>query len=471
MIESAVNPPNIPPVRTRRLPPVIFRNWQIESSESMVHGSVAPVNEKYSEYRGGLLSLSFLGLLLTQFLSVINDNLIKWLVAKIAVHHVGEQWQGWALGGGSAAFVLPFILFASPAGYLADRFSKGQVIVYVKAIELVVAVLAVLAIYAENIPLMFLTLFLLGTQASLFGPAKLGSIPELLKSEKLSIANGIANLATVVAIIVGTIAGFELYVRTGKTDGMGPVNVPGYGTMNGLVVSGAVMLGLAILGLAASFCIKAVPAANPQRTFHWNLISSSRRDLRLISRDKFLMKIALGQAFFWSLACLAQLNLVPYAKSELQLNEVHTGYLMGVMAFGVCVGSVVAGVWSGKRVELRLVPVAAVGLVFCGCMLYFSQNSHRMTMVWLFFLGAFGGAYDVPLMAYLQKYSREEERGSVFAANNFLTFAGMFVVSLLFSVLTDFFEVSPPTIFLLSGLITLPVGYGMYRLSLTKPSA
>ena len=164
--------------------------------------------------------------------------------------------------------------------------------------------------------------------------------------------------------------------------------------------------------------------------------------------------------------------------------------MMGFMAAGVCVGSVVAGLWSGSKVEMRLVPWAAGGLVVCGVMLYLSQdialirtmmgaaqadwmaeNAKPITIVWLFLLGAFGGAYDVPLMAYLQKYSREEERGSVFAANNFLTFAGMFVISLLFFLISDLLKVTPPWVFMLSGLITIPVAVVMYRLSCEKPSA
>ncbi|MFO1022703.1 MAG: MFS transporter [Planctomycetales bacterium] len=175
------------------------------------------MREDLAHHRGGLWSVSFLGLLVTQFLSIINDNLVKWLVAEIAIHHMGDDYRGFALGGGTAAFVLPFILFASPAGFLADRYSKRNVIVNVKAIELFVAILACIAIGLGSIPLMFATLFLLGTQASLFGPAKLGSIPELLLPEKLSIANGLANLATVSRHYCGTISGFQLCQSPGST--------------------------------------------------------------------------------------------------------------------------------------------------------------------------------------------------------------------------------------------------------------
>ena len=51
-----------------------------------------------------------------------------------------------ALSVGLACFVLPYILLAAPAGYLADRFSKRTVIVACKVAEMVVMALGVAAI-------------------------------------------------------------------------------------------------------------------------------------------------------------------------------------------------------------------------------------------------------------------------------------------------------------------------------------
>ena len=98
-----------------------------------------------------LISKSFLGLLFTQFLGATNDNILRWLVIGIGKDYAGVNVSN-LLALGTAVFVLPYILLAAPAGYLADRYSKRQVIVLCKvgealimtAIGLAVAVPAVL---------------------------------------------------------------------------------------------------------------------------------------------------------------------------------------------------------------------------------------------------------------------------------------------------------------------------------------
>ena len=61
-----------------------------------------------------------------------------------------------------------------------------------------------MAILIGNVYLMFLVVALIGSQAALFGPAKLGSIPEMLRPSKISSANGLLGLTTVVAVALGT---------------------------------------------------------------------------------------------------------------------------------------------------------------------------------------------------------------------------------------------------------------------------
>jgi acyl-[acyl-carrier-protein]-phospholipid O-acyltransferase/long-chain-fatty-acid--[acyl-carrier-protein] ligase len=45
------------------------------------------------------------------------------------------------------------------------------------------------------------------TQAALFGPSKYGLLPELLPAKRLSWGNGVIELGTFLAIIVGTVTG------------------------------------------------------------------------------------------------------------------------------------------------------------------------------------------------------------------------------------------------------------------------
>ncbi len=128
-----------------------------------------------SNGRGRVFSLSFLALVATQFFVSLNDNMFRWLVVPIGKELIGSKWaempefvRQWmkpdelALSLGLACFTLPFLLFAAPAGYFADRFSKRDVMVICKAAEIAVLALGIAAILWGNVPLMFVMLFILG---------------------------------------------------------------------------------------------------------------------------------------------------------------------------------------------------------------------------------------------------------------------------------------------------------------------
>ncbi len=95
-------------------------------------------------------------------------------------------------------------MFAAPAGFLADRFSKRSVMVACKVAEIVVIGLGVVAILIGSVPLMFVMLFILGGQAMMFITSKLGAIPEIVRSDKISSANGLINMVSMSAIILGS---------------------------------------------------------------------------------------------------------------------------------------------------------------------------------------------------------------------------------------------------------------------------
>ena len=123
--------------------------------------------------RGEVYSRSFLALVATQFFVSLNDNMFRWLVMSIGKELLHHHWSAMpaiiqnsikpedaALSLGLACFTLPFLVFAAPAGFLADRFSKRRVMVAYKAVELAVIGLGVLAIMIGSVPLMFVILCL-----------------------------------------------------------------------------------------------------------------------------------------------------------------------------------------------------------------------------------------------------------------------------------------------------------------------
>ncbi len=111
-----------------------------------------------SRPRDGIGSLSFIALLLTQLLTAINDNVFRWLAIGIGKDYVDQSQIGVILMAGTACFVVPYLVLAAPAGYLADRFSKRNVIVGCKVAEIFIMALGVAAIAIDVPPMVNLIL-------------------------------------------------------------------------------------------------------------------------------------------------------------------------------------------------------------------------------------------------------------------------------------------------------------------------
>jgi len=382
----------------------------------------------------GLLSQSFQGLLLTQFLGAANDNILRWLVIGVGKQYVEKSQVGWILMAGTASFVLPYLLLAAPAGYLADRFSKQRVVVACKLAEIAIMTIAIAAILIGNVALLLVVVALMGAQSALFGPSKLGSIPEMLDESKISAANGLIGLTTVISAALGTAVGNWLATATGV---MGQEN---------WWLSATVLIGTAIAGWGASLLIARLPVANSLRSFPWNAAQQTFHDLRELYNRKDIFRVALGIMFFWSLAALAQLNIDQFAAEGGTTRQTQVIPLLIALVMGVGLGSVLAGVWSSGRVELGILPLGAGGLAVTAFLLFTVEGtlvnpgtawttSYVTASLLLLLLGFFGGLFDVPLAAYMQLKSPPESRGSILAASNFLTFSGVLLVALAFGVM------------------------------------
>ena len=155
--------------------------------------------------------LCFWSLIATQFQGAFNDNGLKFLILYLIVgtNLTPDQEETKVLLVG-ALFALPFILFSMTGGYLADRFSKRTVTIGTKLFEIGVMVFAIAGFAVHSMPMSLAALFLASTQGALFGPSKYGLLPEILPEERLSWGNGVIELGTFLAAIVGTVAAGQL---------------------------------------------------------------------------------------------------------------------------------------------------------------------------------------------------------------------------------------------------------------------
>lgn len=418
-------------------------------------GSEAESSPSPALSRGPLTSRSFLSLLAVQFLTVLNDNTFRWLVVPLAKPDLGPAA---ALSLGLAGFTLPFIVLATPAGYLADRFSKTHVIRTCKIAEIIIMLLGIIAILSQQIWLLFGVVVMTGMMAALFSPSKSGSIPEQVDESQLSQANGLMGLMTVVPAAFGFLLGNLLasYAQPTPDDAV---------TVGSLLPAAATIMVIAVAGWLASLWISVAPPADSSRRIPWNPFAETVSSLKILTSDRPLLRAALGIAFFWILASLAQMNVDQLGQQELKMPQLRIGILGMMLVLGVGGGSVLAGRWSGGHVELGIVPLGALGVVVWSMLLCLSgwwahtsaDYAFYAACISLCFLGASAGLFDVPLEAYLQQRSEPRQLGQVLSATNFLAFSGIMLISGAYYWMIDIQKLSPSFVFLLAGLGTIPV--------------
>jgi len=375
----------------------------------------------------GIWSPSFQGLLWTNWLTAINDNIFRWFVIGVGKTFVAPQYHGRILMFGTVCFVLPYILFASPAGWLADRYRKRNVIVACKIAEIIVMILGVISLLCGSLYMLMFTVALMGAQSALFAPSKIGTIPELLSEEEISKGNGVFALATLSAVVIGMGAGNKL------------ADIAGVRGENEIWLTALVLVGVAILGTLISFLIRARAAANPKAIFPKNFLLETWRDIVDLSKRGPLFRVALGTVFFLAIAGLAQLNIDAFADESGSINESEKFPLLVSLVLGLGLGSVVAGLASGNRIELGLVPIGALGMVVFMVALAFSPErfitgnifggGQVLSCILLAGLGISAGFFDVPLNSYLQHKSPVKQRGRILSATNCLMFAGIALFS------------------------------------------
>ncbi len=285
---------------------------------------------------------------------------------------------------------------------------------------------------------------LMGAQAALFSPSRYGAIAEILRPEKLTKGNGLMGMVTIVSSAVGFVAGNGLFVQMQRLfDANTPILTAGP-TLASVASAATAFISVALLGLGASLMIRPLPIADLARRFPKRFISGTLSELRLLARDRTLFRTALGIAFFWFLASLAKINIDSFGTKVLALRQENIGLLLAMLVVGVGLGSVLAGLWSGDKVELGIVPLGAAGICVSAFLLYLTGhslmgalaqrqsggggdrcgNAPRLRLVVRVAdcAGRFGGPVRYPLESYLQLRSEVETRGSILAANNFISY-------------------------------------------------
>ena len=146
----------------------------------------------------------------TQFLGAGNDNVYKNAMVIFVAYHATTLTTldpNTLVNLAAAIFILPFVLFSATAGQLADKYEKSRLIRLIKLFEIGIMVIAFCRLLVRSLPLLFGALALMGLHSTLFGPVKYVDPAAAPALDELVGGNGLVEMGTFVAILLGTIAG------------------------------------------------------------------------------------------------------------------------------------------------------------------------------------------------------------------------------------------------------------------------
>ena len=366
---------------------------------------------------------SFWGMTTTQFLGAFNDTVYKQLVLLLCVQVVVSSgktadMQSVAL----AVFSLPFILFSGSAGWLADRIKKRTVIVGCKVAEIVIMAAGGVAFalmaqpqmvgdhyVTSGLPLgVFVVLFLMGTHSAIFGPAKYGILPEMVRGRDLPRFNGVIQMTTFLALIFGVVAGSMLAGAFRQQ----------------LWMASVVCVTIAVAGTLASLFVRGSPPSRRGLKFTPSSVAISGETWRLLAGDRALLGALLTYSLFWFLGGVVQPSVNALGVLQLKRADWETGLLAACMGLGIAAGCVLAGWLSAGRVNFRLVRIGAWGMLLCLVLLALPGGTHGQllgyygSMPVLVAMGLFAGLLAVPLQVFIQARPPEDQKGRMIGSMN-----------------------------------------------------
>jgi MFS family permease len=367
---------------------------------------------------------TFHGLIIAQFLAGFNDQAIH-AMAMFYARHTGILTEAQAISLMPILFYAPWAIFCTISGYLADRFSKTYSLITWKISEIFIALVLVLGFFLGtnlHMPagawIVMSTVFMMGTHAAFFAPAKYGAMPEILQPHILSRGNGILESTTFLASILGTVCGGFLFFQFQDRE----------------IWVGVIILVLSVIGAAASLMIAYLPPSNPTRLFPVNLIKPLITNLRLLLNSRPLALSVMGIAFF--------IFMVAYMRSSVYMHgearhwpEWRTSLIVATVALGVGLGSPLAGYLSGGKIELGLVPLACIGMAAATFWAGLAIDHTISLVAALIVIGFFSGFYMVPLYTLLQHRAPKTSKGDLVATSNFINVTGAISASILFFLL------------------------------------
>ena len=413
----------------------------------------------------------FLPFFVTQFLGAFNDNLFKNSLLVIVVSSAmagSDSTTNFTTNLAAGLFILPYFLFSTTAGLLADKYDKALLIRRIKIAEIIIMLAGCYALWSLNITLMLAILFCLGTQSSFFGPIKYSIIPQHLDNSELLGANAQVGMGTFVSILLGTLIGGWIVTME-----QGPMWV------------GGLTVAVAIIGWLSSKEIPPAPSASDDIRISLNPIAEARQNFKLAKKDPTVFYCILANSWFWLYGGSFLTQVPNFAVTVLNGHATLITILLAAFIIGVAIGSLLCTKLSGGVVEPGIVPIGAIGLTVFAIDLFFSSSAFQLgnqsassvlpvqffgligalrVTFDLIFIGLFGGLYIVPLYSMIQQRSASDVRARVLSVNNICNAFYMVVGSIIGIICLSILSWTIPQFFFgIAVMNMLFTGYIFYR--------
>ncbi|AJY17857.1 MFS transporter [Burkholderia multivorans] len=404
----------------------------------------------------------------TQFLGALNDNVFKIGFTSLVTYHtarfsgVDAKTAAFLI---SAIFILPFVLFSATSGQIADKYDKATLTRFVKTFEIVLMLIGAAGFVTHSAALLYLCTFMMGMHSTLFGPVKYSYLPQHLGEHELVGGNGLVEMGTFIAILIGTIVGGAAAGIEGSGERVLAVSV----------------VAIALAGRLAAHRVPPTPAPQPDLVINWNPISETWRNLALARQNRTVFLSLLGISWLWFVGATFLTSFFNFAKDVLSASPDVVTVLLATFSVGIGLGSLLCERLSQRRVEIGLVPLGSIGISVFAIDLYFASHAlpapahllsvgeflaglrHWRILADLFLLAMFGGFYSVPLYALIQSRSAPTHRARIIAANNILNAFFMIVSAVMAMALTKA-GVDIPGLFLVTALLNVAVAAYIYLL-------
>ncbi|MYZ43831.1 MFS transporter [Schauerella aestuarii] len=262
-------------------------------------------------------------------------------------------------GALQTAQTLPFLLFALPAGVLADRYARRTLMVTAEALRAgaLLAIVALLAAQALGLNGLALLGFVGAAGTVLYSVAAPALVPQLVPRAQLTAANRSIELARSTAFVAGPAAGGSLVGMMGAPAAyvlatalsivalLLLLRLP-HATTRGFL-SPASTDSPASADAAASSLPNAHTQCQPPRKHVWHDL---RDGAAFVWTQPLLRPLLIGSTFFNTAWFILQAVYVAYAIDRLGLNATGVGLTLGSYGAGMVAGALLAPALS-KRVS------------------------------------------------------------------------------------------------------------------------